>query len=62
MKYFIPALMLMFSLQAAAEEIITPANPFTGWNWYNEPKPNRNGRKPAPPPKRYDRQCQILAR
>ncbi|BBQ86591.1 TPA: type-F conjugative transfer system pilin assembly protein TraF [Kluyvera georgiana] len=50
MKYFIPALMLMFSLQAAAEEIITPANPFTGWNWYNEPKPKPKRPKPAPPP------------
>lgn len=44
MKYFIPALMLMFSLHAAAEEIVTPAKPFTGWNWYNEPR-----NKPKPP-------------
>ncbi|VFS14942.1 type IV conjugative transfer system protein TraF [Enterobacter cancerogenus] len=22
----------------SAEEIVTPAEPFTGWSWYNEPK------------------------
>ncbi|MFJ5375138.1 type-F conjugative transfer system pilin assembly protein TraF [Pectobacterium versatile] len=30
---------------ALAEEIVTPAPPFTGWQWYNEPV------KKAPPPK-----------
>jgi len=29
-------LMAVTSLQAIAEEIVTPADPFTGWSWYNE--------------------------
>lgn len=39
MKRILTALfMAALSLPAAAEEIITPAEPFTGWSWYNEPK------------------------
>ena len=39
-------LLLAFAGQSAlAEEIVTPADPFTGWAWYNEPK------KPAESPK-----------
>lgn len=29
-------------------EVITPAQPFTGWHWYNEPKPEK--KRPPPPP------------
>ena len=40
-------LLLAFAGQSAlAEEIVTPADPFTGWAWYNEPK------KPAELPKK----------
>ena len=47
MKRLIPLLLLSVSLPALAEEIISPAPPFTGWSWYNEPK-----KKPeAPVPK-----------
>ena len=37
------------SLPAVAEEIITPAEPFTGWFWYNEPKKPPEPVKPPPP-------------
>jgi len=33
-----------------AEEVVTPAEPFTGWHWYNEPK-KAPPVKPAPAPK-----------
>ncbi|ABP62904.1 type-F conjugative transfer system pilin assembly protein TraF [Enterobacter sp. 638] len=46
-------LMVVTSLPAIAEEIITPADPFTGWSWYNEPKtpPDKypKPQQPAPP-------------
>ncbi|WP_436877863.1 type-F conjugative transfer system pilin assembly protein TraF [Siccibacter turicensis] len=44
MKRLMTALLLVASVQAMAEEIVTPAPPFTGWSWYNEPK-----KPPAPP-------------
>ena len=51
MKYFALVMMLaMSSLPLKAEEIITPAKPFTGWSWYNEPK-KAPELKPAPAPK-----------
>lgn len=31
-------LMALASHTALADEIVTPAEPFTGWSWYNEPK------------------------
>lgn len=31
-------LMALASHTALGEEIVTPAEPFTGWSWYNEPK------------------------
>jgi conjugal transfer pilus assembly protein TraF len=42
-------LMAATSLQAIAEEIITPADPFTGWSWYNEPKTPPEQKKPQQP-------------
>jgi len=46
MKRLTTFLLIALSLPAlAAEEIITPAPPFTGWSWYNEPK-----KPPTPPP------------
>ncbi len=51
MKYFALVMMLaMSSVPLKAEEIITPAKPFTGWSWYNEPKKGPE-LKPAPAPK-----------
>lgn len=44
MKTSLLALLIAFCLPALADEIITPAEPFTGWFWYNEPK------KPPEPP------------
>jgi hypothetical protein len=46
----------MLSLPALAEEIVTPAQPFTGWFWYNEPKkppeprPQVTPKQPPVPP------------
>lgn len=31
------------------QEVITPAEPFTGWHWYNEPKPEKKRPPPRPP-------------
>lgn len=46
MKRLTTLLLIALSLPAlAAEEIVTPAPPFTGWSWYNEPK-----KPPTPPP------------
>ncbi|MDU5179045.1 MAG: conjugal transfer protein TraF, partial [Veillonella sp.] len=43
-------LMVLASHTVLAEEIITPAEPFTGWSWYNEPKkPPEQSRKPQQP-------------
>lgn len=50
MRYLMSALLLMLSVQAIAEEIVTPASPFTGWNWYNEPKKKPKPAKPTPQP------------
>ncbi len=48
MKTFLYGLLLaLISQTALAEEILTPASPFTGWSWYNEPKPSPE--KPARP-------------
>lgn len=44
MRYLIATLFLVLCSSSFAEEIVTPASPFTGWNWYNEPK-----NKPRPP-------------
>ncbi len=43
-------LMALASHTALGEEIVTPAEPFTGWSWYNEPKkPPEQPRKPQQP-------------
>lgn len=43
-------LMALASHTVVAEEIVTPAEPFTGWSWYNEPKkPPEQSRKPQQP-------------
>lgn len=43
-------LMALASHAVMAEEIVTPAEPFTGWSWYNEPKkPPEQPRKPQQP-------------
>ncbi|MEB6622776.1 conjugal transfer protein TraF, partial [Enterobacter roggenkampii] len=43
-------LMALASHTVLAEEIVTPAEPFTGWSWYNEPKkPPEQPRKPQQP-------------
>ena len=43
--------LLVISLSATAEDIVTPADPFTGWFWYNEPKPPpEKPQKTSPPP------------
>ena len=43
--------LLVVSLSATAEDIVTPADPFTGWFWYNEPKtPPEKPKKTSPPP------------
>lgn len=53
MKRILTALfMAVLSLSAAGEEIITPAEPFTGWFWYNEPKKPSEPVKPPPPEQR----------
>lgn len=44
MTRLLPLMLLLLWGTVQAEEIITPAEPFTGWSWYNEPK------KPPPPP------------
>lgn len=50
MKRILSAIvMAALSLPVAAEEIITPAEPFTGWSWYNEPKKPPEPVKPPPP-------------
>lgn len=45
-------LMALVSHTTLAEEIVTPAEPFTGWSWYNEPKKPpeqpRKAQQPAP--------------
>ena len=41
-------LMVVASHTAQSEEIVTPAEPFTGWSWYNEPK--KPPEQPAKPP------------
>ncbi len=38
MRRCISLLLMLMVLPAFAEEIVTPAAPFTGWSWYNEPK------------------------
>lgn len=55
MRCLTAVLLITLSLTAgAAEEIVTPAPPFTGWSWYNEPKkppaPPEQKKMPAPPP------------
>lgn len=43
-------LMALASHTAMSEEIVTPAEPFTGWSWYNEPKkPPQQPEKPPQP-------------
>lgn len=49
-------LMALASHTVLAEEIVTPAEPFTGWSWYNEPKkPPEQSRKPQQPRRRLFR-------
>lgn len=53
MKHLLNILFIaLLSKPVMAEEIITPAKPFTGWFWYNEPKdPHRalkNSSSPRP--------------
>ncbi|MFB6328442.1 type-F conjugative transfer system pilin assembly protein TraF [Pantoea deleyi] len=49
-RLLISLMMIMFAGQAMADDapdadaVVTPADPFTGWHWYNEPK-----KKPDPP-------------
>ena len=47
-KRLLPLLMMVLALPATGEEIISPAPPFTGWSWYNEPKTPPKA-APAPP-------------
>jgi len=47
MRLLCAMMMAALSLPVAAEEIITPAKPFTGWFWYNEPK---KAPEPGPAP------------
>lgn len=49
MKRLVPLLLLLCCAGAMADddEITTPAPPFTGWHWYNEPVPEK-----APPPQK----------
>lgn len=51
MKHLLSILFFaLISRPVMAEEIITPAKPFTGWFWYNEPKdPPSRPEKPRPP-------------
>lgn len=44
MKRMLIGLVALCVLPVQAEEVVIPAQPFTGWHWYNEPKK-------APPPK-----------
>jgi conjugal transfer pilus assembly protein TraF len=30
-----------------ADAVVTPADPFTGWHWYNEPKKPKEAPAPA---------------
>ncbi|NNS09970.1 type-F conjugative transfer system pilin assembly protein TraF [Erwinia sp. JH02] len=58
MKRILMLLAALCVLPARAEEapdpgtheVVTPAEPFTGWHWYNEPK-KAPPVKPSPPPK-----------
>lgn len=49
MRILIAVLIALFSLHVAAENIVQPASPFTGWHWYNEPKKKPSPPKPMPP-------------
>lgn len=53
-KRLLPLVLVLSWGMAQAEEIITPAEPFTGWSWYNEPKkpptPPEAKKAPAAPP------------
>lgn len=51
MKRLALSLLLILATRAVADDIVTPAAPFTGWSWYNEPKKPSTPppRKPAPP-------------
>lgn len=43
-------LLAVCCLPVMAEDIVTPADPFTGWAWYNEPKtPPEQPKKPPQP-------------
>jgi conjugal transfer pilus assembly protein TraF len=52
MKTTVLSLLLLMTASAFAEEIVTPAEPFTGWSWYSEPKKPVKTAPPAsrPPP------------
>lgn len=47
MKRLALSLLFILATQAVADDIVTPAAPFTGWSWYNEPK-----KPPTPPPQK----------
>ena len=59
MKKLLAALLLLVCATGAqadeppppAGAVVTPADPFTGWHWYNEPKkkPDTPAPRPAPP-------------
>jgi conjugal transfer pilus assembly protein TraF len=35
-----------------ADAVVTPADPFTGWHWYNEPKKPKEAPAPVPAPQK----------
>ncbi|ADU72386.1 type-F conjugative transfer system pilin assembly protein TraF [Pantoea sp. At-9b] len=57
MKNLLPALLLLVCVTGAqadetsppADTVVTPADPFTGWHWYNEPKKKPDTPAPEPP-------------
>ncbi len=54
MKKLLFAFLLMTGAAVAddgtpADAVVPPANPFTGWHWYNEPK--KPPSRPAPRPR-----------
>lgn len=59
MKRLALGVLLLVAGQVMAEEIVVPAEPFTGWSWYNEPKkapqkPEAIPQPQSPPPSMPD--------
>lgn len=50
MKRILMVLAVLCVLPAQAAEVISPADPFTGWHWYNEPKKKADPPAPRPAP------------